>query len=36
MRKINTQDVFKLARLIKAAGIKDIVSDMFASGFRIR
>lgn len=35
MRKINTQDVFKLARLIKAAGIKDIVSNMFASGLRI-
>lgn len=35
MRKINTQDVFKLARLVKAAGIKDIVSDMFASGLSI-
>ena len=35
MRKINTQDVFKLARIIKGAGIKEVVSDMFAKGIQI-
>lgn len=35
MRKINTRDVFKLARIINALQIKDVMQDMFSKGLRI-
>jgi len=31
MRKLITSDVFKMARIIKAAQVKDAISDIFAS-----
>lgn len=32
MRKINTSDVFKMARIIKAAGAKEIIAEFFEEG----
>lgn len=34
MRKINTEDVFKMARLIKNGNIGQIISDAYAAGMK--
>ncbi len=35
MRKLNTQDVFKLARLIKKANLKDDIKNLFEKSQRM-
>lgn len=32
MRKLNTQDAFKMARLLKYAGVKEIILDSYKKG----
>lgn len=32
MRKLNTQDAFKMARLLKYSGIKDLIVDSYKKG----